>query len=322
MPHNSQYTPRMLGLPEIKSITDLAFQLRIPQQTIEGFSQRSWSVGYKKFFIPKKPLGFRVLHAPVRELKFIQVWILRNILVHLRSSRCSTAFEPGNSILDNAARHIGQSYVMNVDIRDFFPSITANKVFQIFSSVGYSTEIAWLLTNLLTFKGRLPQGSPASPKLANLICHRLDARIMGYCLQKNMNYSRYADDITISTSNRVHIKGAIRFLGFVTGAEGFSLRPEKTAVLGRKKAKKITGLIVSDEVRVGRRRYREMRAMILQAIVKNDVEKLKYIHGYMNFLKDVDVTTFKMLYEYHLTIKNKIENNVTINVSAESGKAA
>jgi retron-type reverse transcriptase len=302
----------MAGLPEIGTIDDLAFLLRIPSSAIQGYSARSWTVGYKCFTIPKKPTGHRKLHAPVRELKYIQAWILRNVLSHLQSSRWSTAFEPGNKISENASRHVGQTYVVNVDIKDFFPSITANKVFQIFSSVGYSTEISWVLTNLVTFQGKLPQGSPASPKIANLVCHRLDARIAGYCQLKNLAYTRYADDITISTSNRAHIKGTIRFLGYVTGAEGFELRTEKTAVFGRTSAKKITGLVVSDEVRVGRQRYREMRSLIHTALLANDAEKLGYANGYLNFLRDVDVKTYKMLYTYYLRTKEKIGNIATV----------
>jgi RNA-directed DNA polymerase len=319
---DSTYKSRMLGLPEIRSVDDFAFLLRIPIATIENFSKRSWTTGYKTFGIPKKPTGMRIIHAPVRELKFIQTWILNNILCHLRSSRCSTAFEVGNGIRDNASRHIEQAYVINVDIKDFFPSITAGKVFQVFHSIGYNKNVAWLLTNLLTFKGVLPQGSPASPKLANLICNRLDARIMGYCQLKNMAYSRYADDITISTSNRVHIRGTIRFLNFVVESEAFALRPEKTSVYGRSKAKMVTGLVVSEDVRIGRRRYRELRSLVCEALRTNDADKLSYVNGYMNFLKDVDVSTYKMLYAYYISLKSKFEGvafstaTVDINLAA------
>ncbi len=302
---NSTYQARMLGFPEINSAEDLSFYLRIPVEAVLDYAENSWESGYKTFFVQKKSGGRRELHAPVRELKFIQVWILRGILAHLHSSRASTAFEPGNSIAKNAARHVGQPYAVNLDLANFFPSIRAHQVFKIFASIGYNDQVSWLLTNLTTFKGKLPQGSPASPKLANLICNRMDARALGFCQSKNMVYSRYADDITISMSNRVHIKGTIRFVRYLAEAEGFSVRDGKTAVYGRKMAKRITGLTVTDEVRVGRQQYRRLRALIHTAWLKNDKEKLAYVEGYLHFLRDVDIRTFKLLWGYYSSIKSK-----------------
>jgi retron-type reverse transcriptase len=319
---SSTYKSRILGLPEIRTPEDLAFLLRIPLSTVLSFAHRNWNSGYKTFTLRKKSGGHRQLHAPVRELKFIQAWILRNILSNLNSSRWSTAFEPGNSIAANASRHLNQAYIVNIDLKDFFPSIDASKVYQIFTLAGYNAEIAWLLTNLVTFRGALPQGSPSSPKLANLICHRLDARIAGYCQTKNLQYTRYADDITVSMPNRAHIKGTVRFLSYVADNEGFSIRPEKTAVFGRKHAKRITGLIVSDEVRIGRKKYREIRNLIYKSLLINDSEKKSYIDGYMNFLKDVDQKTYKTLHAYQTKLHQKFTAEKLTSGLLENNKAA
>lgn len=300
----------MIGLPEIRSVKEFSKLLRIPESTIYGFSQRNYKTGYKEFYLPKKPKGIRVIHSPVRILKFVQAWILKNILSKLNSHKSSTGFEKGDNILNNAKRHIDQSYVINVDIKDFFPSITAEKVYSIFSAIGYEKEVAWTLTNLVTYKGTLPQGSPCSPKLANLICHRLDARIYGFCKSKNMVYSRYADDITISTSNRKNISATLRYLKNVITAEGFLIREEKTNVFGRGSAKVITGLTVSKEVRIGRKKYRELRSRILNAELSDNQIELSYLEGYVNFLKGIDHKTYTMLLKYKDKI-SKIKESIS-----------
>lgn len=292
------YKARILGFPEIDSVSDLSNKLRLPVSTINYYAYRNEKFGYKEFSIPKKPHGKRILHSPVRQLKFIQAWILRNILDKLNSSNAATAFEIGKNIATNARIHIGQSYIVNVDIKDFFSSTPAKKVYSIFRSIGYSDQICWTLTNLVTFNGFLPQGGPCSPKLANLICHRLDARLLGFSKKNNLSYSRYADDITVSTSSRVHIAKILRFLNVVIAEEGYSLRHEKTCILGRRRAKKVTGLVVSNEVRVGRKKYRELRAIIYTGIKDNDPSKISYAEGYLNFLKGIDNKTYRQLKRY------------------------
>lgn len=294
----SPYLARMFGFPEINSIDDLGRQLRLPVSTINHHLHNKQSVGYKTFFVPKKPNGYRELHSPVRQLKYIQAWILRNILDKLQSSPSSTAFEKNCTIKANAEAHLGKSYVINSDVKDFFPSISAGKVYAVFRSLGYTKEVCWALTGLVTHKGCLPQGSPSSPKIANLVCHRLDSRINGYCKKYNLTYTRYADDMSISTSNRTHIKKTIRMIKAICHSEGFSLRDDKTAVMGRKKSKKITGLVISDEVRIGRKKYRELRAMVHSALKSNDHKKISYINGYMNFLKGTDEKTHSILKKY------------------------
>ncbi|MCG9065636.1 retron St85 family RNA-directed DNA polymerase [Laribacter hongkongensis] len=305
---SSTYRARMTGLPEIRSVKELSHLLRIPESTLHSFSKKNHTIGYVEFCIPKKPNGFRVIHAPVRTLKYIQAWILQNILYHFKSHKSATGFEKGCSILENAKPHAGQSYAINVDIKDFFNSISSDKVFNLFSTIGYEREIAWILTNLVTFKGHLPQGSPCSPKIANLICHRLDARIYGFCKTKNMQYSRYADDITISTSHRKNISQTLRFINNVIEYENFSLRNEKTNVFGRGNAKIITGLVVSNEIRVGREKYREIRAKMYKAIKEDDKYEKEYLDGYLNFLKGVDAKTHQLLITYQEKITKKLKS--------------
>ncbi|WP_155395454.1 reverse transcriptase domain-containing protein [Photobacterium angustum] len=186
----------------------------------------------------KKSGGFREIAQPCRELKAIQSWILRNILDKLNSSPYSKGFEKGKSILDNAQPHVGASYLLSLDLEDFFPSIGSYKVYGIFRSIGYNKEMSKLLTNLCTYHGYLPQGAPSSPKLANLTCSRLDARIHGYAGPKGITYTRYADDITLSGNTPLKIEKAKAFIGTIVREEGLNLNKNKTKICGTKRQKK------------------------------------------------------------------------------------
>ncbi|MDO7203903.1 reverse transcriptase domain-containing protein [Paraclostridium bifermentans] len=93
--------------------------------------------------------------------------------------------------------------VVNIDISDFFPSIDFNKVFYMFYNLGYTKELCYALSKLLTYKGVLPQGAPSSPCIANVIMINIDLRLDGLAKRINSNYTRYADDITISGNKNI-----------------------------------------------------------------------------------------------------------------------
>ncbi|RZM12259.1 MAG: RNA-directed DNA polymerase, partial [Pedobacter sp.] len=123
------------GLPLIRTVDDLAEHTRLSPQLVRYLSYRA-NYLYKRYEIPKKDGSVRVIAQPSRELKAIQSWILRNILNKLSSSDNCKGFEIGCSILDNAAPHVGANFILNLDLKDFFPSIKATKVYSIFSSIG------------------------------------------------------------------------------------------------------------------------------------------------------------------------------------------
>ena len=240
----------------------------------------------------------RVIAQPSRELKAIQGWILRNILNKLSSSDNCKGFEIGCSILDNAAPHVGANFILNVDLEDFFPSINAPKVYSIFSSIGYSKSVAAILTNLTVFDGRLPQGAPTSPKLANLICLRLDARIQGYAGPKGLIYTRYADDISISAQTIKKIMNARSILEQIISSEGLQINRKKTAIQGTMRRKEITGLVLSDSrVGIGRDAFRDIRAQIFY-LFTNKLDDFARINGLLSYVYSVDKASCRRLWNY------------------------
>ncbi|MBK1781591.1 retron St85 family RNA-directed DNA polymerase [Advenella sp. WQ 585] len=281
------YRLKNLGLPPLATIEDIANATRLSPEYIKYLAFRT-NFLYKTFTIPKRSGGNRKIANPSRALKGIQGWILRNILDKLSSSEFSMGFEKGTSILDNALPHTGSTFILTIDLEDFFPSITGEKIFGVFNSIGYSRSISHILANLCLFEGRLPQGAPTSPKLANLVCSRLDSRINGYTGPKGIVYTRYADDITLSSQSLNKLYKAYNFIPFILQDEGFSLNPNKTIFSGTRKKKSVTSLIISgDTVGIGREKYREIRSKFHKEFTGITTNK-EHLHGWISFINSVD----------------------------------
>ena len=125
---------------------------------------------YNEFKIPKKNGSFRIIEAPKKNLCSAQKWILDNILYKFPVSKCCHGFCKEKSILTNALEHVNQECIINLDLKDFFPSINENRIFHIFYYYGYTQKVSYFLTKLCTLNKSLPQGAPTSPYLSNLVC--------------------------------------------------------------------------------------------------------------------------------------------------------
>jgi RNA-directed DNA polymerase len=304
---SSQYTNNLsqlknLGLPAVTNLAELASQMRLSVGLVQTLVYKS-NEHYRVYFLDKKSGGKREIAQPSRTMKAVQSWILRKILYRLSSSQNSKGFEIGESILSNATPHIGAHVLLNIDLEDFFHSVPASHVYSIFHSIGYNKLISQKLTSLCTYKGRLPQGAPTSPKLSNLACQRLDSRIQGYAGPKGIIYTRYADDITLSAFNESKIRKAKPMIEKIVLDEGFSINHKKTKLCGTRKRKEITGLIVTaNGVGIGREVYRKMRAEIY-TMFNSDSSKLPHINGWLAYIKSVDATNYARLIKYIMTLR-------------------
>ncbi|MDR5615978.1 retron St85 family RNA-directed DNA polymerase [Arsenophonus sp.] len=297
-----------LGLPAIANLNELSSQMRLSSGLIQQLVYKS-DAHYKVYHLEKKSGGYREIAQPSRAMKAAQSWILRKILSRLSSSQNAKGFETGESILSNAAPHIGAHVILNIDLEDFFNTVPASHVYSIFHSIGYNKIISHIFTRLCTFKGRLPQGAPTSPKLSNLACHRLDSRIQGYSGPKGIMYTRYADDITLSAFNENKIRKAQPIIEEILKDEGFTINQNKTKVCGTRKRKEVTGLVVSiDGVTIGRTKYRQIRAMIY-TMLKSDSSKLAQVNGWLAYINSVDEKNYARLKKYILTLRKSFPNN-------------
>lgn len=249
---------------------------------------------YSTFNLAKKNGNLREINAPTKRLKYVQRWILDDILYKIDSGPSSHGFVPGKSIVTNASAHVNQDFVLGVDIKDFFPSINIHSVYFVFESAGFTKKVAWMLALLCTYNEKLPQGSPTSPTLANLVSLNLDRQIEAYCARRNFRYSRYADDITISGSSNLP-KHKQKIIDIIEQS-GFVVNEDKTRMLSQGSKQKVTGLVVNDKVSIGRKRKKNLRA-IVHNILKNGPENenrendpffKEKIFGELAFVKMVD----------------------------------
>lgn len=238
---------------------------------------------YHRFTIPKRTGGERLISAPHKKLKAVQHWILANVLEPLALAEHAHGFVPGRSTVTNAVPHVGAAVVVNVDLRDFFPTVTYRRVKGLFRKLGYSEEVATVLalicsepdvieteldgTRYFVARGprRLPQGAPTSPAITNVLCRRLDRRIAGWARKHGFTYTRYADDLTVSSKDRAAPVGKmLAFLRHITTAEGFAIHPDKVRVVRRGRRQEVTGVVVNERPGVPRDELRRFRALLYQ----------------------------------------------------------
>ncbi|MFI5452442.1 retron St85 family RNA-directed DNA polymerase [Pedobacter sp. UC225_61] len=282
----------MLGLPVIQSIDDFSNQTHISKFTIYQLSQNSDKY-YKTYTIPKKSGKLRDISQPSKKLKGLQSWVLVNILNKLKVSNSCKGFEKGSSTYDNAKPHIGANSVLTIDLKDFFPTITQKQIFNIFRAIGYNNLIAIILSKICTYKETLPQGSPCSPKLANLTAWRLDVRLQGYVGKRGINYTRYADDLSFSGLTPSKVIQIIPKVKEIIQDEGYIINTSKTRIAGLSRAKIVTGLTISNNsIGIGKNKYKTLRAKIFHLTKDSEQKnkKLLYeVNGWLAYLKSVDV---------------------------------
>jgi RNA-directed DNA polymerase len=157
---------------------------------------------YTVFEIPKKSRGTRTVTSPNRALKFIQrrlATILQNVYT---TKPVVYGFVEGKNIVDNARRHKKKTWVLNIDIENFFPSINFGRVRGMFMWKPYNLPepVATVLAQICCFNNQLPQGAPTSPIISNMICAKMDSELQDLAWSTRCFYTRYADDITFSTT--------------------------------------------------------------------------------------------------------------------------
>jgi RNA-directed DNA polymerase len=278
---------------------------------------------YQRFYIPKKTGGKRLISTPMPRLKTAQHWVLENILEIPEVKDTAHGFVKKRSIVSNAVPHLKAEVVINIDLKDFFPSIDYKRVKGLFISLGYSEQVAIILSLLCTepesdqieLDGQkyyvagterfLPQGAPTSPAVTNLICRKLDARLIGISKKLGFTYTRYADDLTFSASGEAvkSVKTLMGFIRKIVKDEDLNIHPDKIRVLRKGSRKEVTGIVVNDKPGINAKELDRFRALLFQIEKdgiegkhwKNSPHLLPSIKGYVNFVSMVDAEKGKAL---------------------------
>ena len=236
---------------------------------------------YREFYIPKRSGGRRRISAPRTGTYKYMLHALNLLLGSLYTpSSSAMGFAPERSIVTGAEKHVGQHYVFNTDLRDFFPSVRRARVKArlLLPPFGFTEEVAIAVAGLCTVRvdapgddGQparpiyvLPQGAPTSPLLTNAVCDRLDRRLSGLARRCGANYTRYADDITFSSPHNLYAEGSTfrTELARILAVEGFEMNEAKTRVQRSGQRQEVTGLVVNRRVNVCRHYVRSLRAVL------------------------------------------------------------
>lgn len=319
---------RKRGLPELRDPPALATAIGIPlgQLRFLAYDRKvAGLVHYRTWKVPKKTGGERTITAPLPRLKHVQRWILTNVLEKLETHAAAHGFRRTRSIVSNAKPHVATGVVVNLDLQDFFPSVSYPRVKGLFRWMGYSESVATVLALLCTARDteeveldgrtwhvgtaprRLPQGAPTSPAITNLICDRLDRRLSSASGKLGFVYTRYADDLTFSIKEGkdAPVGKLLRQVEWLVEKDGFRVHPDKTRVLRKGSRQEVTGIVVNERPAIARDVLRRFRATLFQIDKDGPAGKhwgrskdvLASIHGFARYVHMVDPAKGSVLLE-------------------------
>lgn len=177
----------------------------IPEAKLLSLSATT-SRRYKVYKIPKRSGGERLIEHPSRELKALQRWIVQAVFSLLPVHHAATAYRKGVGIRENAERHRQTKYTNRYDFASFFPSFSQVLIVRYLSEqlklrgIELSDRDLEFVGNIVCRNGRLTIGAPCSPTITNVMMYEFDRRVFDECVSRELVYTRYADDIFISSS--------------------------------------------------------------------------------------------------------------------------
>lgn len=229
---------------------------------------------YIEFKINKRNGKKRNITAPDSGIKHIQAKLSRILLDLYPQKNCVHGYSRDKGIKTNAIQHTSKRILINLDLKDFFPSINFGRVRGLFQShpFNFNDTVATVLAQICCHNSVLPQGAPTSPVISNFICRRLDNHLLNLAKKGKFTYTRYADDITFSTN----LKNLPKEVGEIINDElrlsnelldiissnGFQVNPQKVRYAFPNNRQEVTGLIVNKFPNVNRKFVRHIRSML------------------------------------------------------------
>jgi len=270
-------------LPPVTSINSLALLFGVPPRFVGLMvhirESRRKKLFYRTFKLPKGKGKFRTIDAPRIPLKVLQSWLGQGWSADpARVHPHAHGFVPGRSSLTAAKQHCKKSWVASIDIRDYFPSISRAQAQQAILSLGYSQTAADLLAAICSLEGRLPQGSPASPILSNLVFKETDLALEKFATSHGLSLTRYADDIVFSSTNhsQMSAKDCLKQVKQIVKDNGWKIATDKDYFADSTGAQQVHGLTVIHEApqlsKKMRNRVRMMEHMV-DKVTEDDVRR-------------------------------------------------
>ncbi|HKW96794.1 MAG TPA: retron Ec67 family RNA-directed DNA polymerase/endonuclease [Bryobacteraceae bacterium] len=328
---------KLNSLKSAATLSDVATLLQFKPSSLSYVLFRQPAAAkYKTFQIPKRNGATRTIKAPIDALKLVQrrlSTLLQDCvdeinLVKNRKDRIAHGFKRKRSIITNARQHRNRRYVFNLDLQDFFPSINFGRVRGYFirdNTFALDQDVATVIAQIACHENALPQGSPCSPVISNLIAHMLDTHLVRLASKVGCTYSRYADDLTFSTNKKdfppeIATPSETVPHRWVPGTElqrlitnaGFRINPLKTHMNYRTSRQEVTGLVVNRKINVRTEYRHDVRAMVHSLLQQGSfdlygvskkaggatVEKrqgtVNELHGMLGFIDSIDLYNKKI----------------------------
>jgi len=261
----------------------------------------------KKFRIPKRKGGYRVICQPSAKLKTIQYWVIRNICNYLPVDNSAYAYRDGVSILDNAFFHTSNKYFLKVDLKDFFPSISFDDFIEIVRDWYKKNQPIWELDrnseNILKKvcfdeKGFLPIGYPSSPSISNAVMYPVDLAIKEEIKEEKygkMLYTRYADDLIFSTNKKGECRNFLKELRRIIKdikSPKIEINEHKTNICSSTAGSAIvTGLRIASDSHITIHKKQKDHIRLLLSLYKKGILKnddYSSLLGYLAYVRYVD----------------------------------
>lgn len=331
---------RLAELKAARSLNDLAVLLDFKPKAVSYILYKIPSASkYTTFEIPKRSGGQRTIKAPIDKLKNLQrklADLLQDCQLEIEKARgledrTAHGFKRHKSIVTNARQHRGRRWVLNLDLEEFFPSINFGRVRGFFiknRDFALDEKVATVIAQIACHDHTLPQGSPSSPVISNLIAHVLDMRLVKLAEECACTYSRYADDLTFSSSKKEFPPQIATLSGdqppdthtWIPGAAledvitrtGFTINTRKTRFMYRRSRQEVTGLIVNKKIGVRWQYRHNVRAMVHKLVTTGQFELVgtvikegkpllekrpgarNELHGMLGFIDSIDVFNAKL----------------------------
>lgn len=272
----------------------------------------------KQITIPKRSGGYRTVWQPSNETKLIQYWLLQKVFDPVKLHPAAVAYRQNQNILGNAERHCKGKYFLRVDFRDFFPSIRPADLWR---ELGKNQQLGNLLSGwenhthisdqnqqikeLITQccfqrNDRLAQGYCTSPSISNIVMRGFDT-LMADTLRRNPQiyglavYSRYSDDLVISSDIREGVKAALQLVGEIVSradTPNLTIHQNKTRITSRRSGRAlVTGLRITTDSRIQlTRQYRDKVELLLKLFSQGrlSTHENSCVAGHVNYIRMVD----------------------------------
>lgn len=257
---------------------------------------------YKKYTIPKKNGGERLIAQPTRTIKQCQRALVQEMRGNVKISGNATAYVNNKGIKANAIVHSSNGYLLKMDFSNFFNSIKPWMLEKALTRCGMdltSSEKLFLANLLFHYPSRnsslcLSIGAPSSPLISNIVMFDFDVKMDRYCSRRNISYTRYADDISFSTNEKgilFHLPKHVDALLQKEFGSAILVNRNKTVFSSRKHNRHVTGVVLNNEghISLGRSRKR-MISSLVHKFQLGDFENvnISYLQGMLAFANDIE----------------------------------